>query len=463
MQQLPRSAEPVLISVLRITDLSFSTFIFALTAHQFNTRPIDVLCGGLFVFFMSLVIYTLKGVYRTWQSYTFLFDITTYVEGHIYLTVSFILFTFLARSLLVLDTSIFIYWAVFSSIAGILTRSILYMVLISNRKRKLFVKKAVVCGISNACVELIEWIRNNPWSSLDIVGVFTRHASAGTIYNIPVVGNPESLTDYVKSHDIDVVYLAFDSYDEKYIQKLVGNLFDTTCSIQFTTDIQAMNFLQYMTVKFLGRLPVISVIESPLSRHKMICKRIEDIVLSLFFITISSPVMIIAAIAIKLTTPGTVIFKQWRYGKNGKPIKVWKFRTMTVSEDGFEFKQATEDDKRITRVGHILRKMSVDELPQFFNVLMGTMSIVGPRPHAINMVDEYRQSVSGAMLRHHIKPGITGLAQLYGTRQAIQDVNQIHERIKYDVEYIRKWTLMLDIKIVLKTIIGLLKRRARVS
>ena len=142
---------------------------------------------------------------------------------------------------------------------------------------------------------------------------------------------------------------------------------------------------------------------------------------------------------------------------------VWKFRTMTVSEDGFEMKPVVNNDQRITKVGYILRKTSMDELPQFFNVLTGAMSIVGPRPHAINMVDDYRKSVSGAMLRHHIKPGITGLAQLYGTREPINSVNQIHERIMYDIDYMRKWSFLLDIKIVLKTIIGLMKRRAKVT
>ena len=259
-----------------------------------------------------MVIYTLKGAYRTWQSYTFLYDIIKVFESHIYLVVSFVIFAYLYGSLLVYNSSVIIYWALGSAVIVVTSRSVVYLVLLINKKRRIFVKKAVLCGISNACVELIEWIRSNPWSAIDIVGVLTRHTSASTIYNIPVVGDPENVVEFVKEHNINVVYLTFDSYEEKYIQNLVSKLFDTTCSIQFATDVQAMNFLQYMTVKYLGCIPVISVVENPITRHMMLFKRLEDIALSLIFIIISAPLMLIAAFAIKLTTPGSVIFKQLR-------------------------------------------------------------------------------------------------------------------------------------------------------
>lgn len=158
--------------------------------------------------------------------------------------------------------------------------------------------------------------------------------------------------------------------------------------------------------------------------------------------------MLAVAIGIKLTSPGPVLFKQNRYGLNGKQIPVWKFRTMRVMENSAVVTQATRNDPRITRFGAFLRKTSLDELPQFFNVLQGTMSIVGPRPHAVAHNEQYRLLVENYMIRHKVKPGITGLAQIHGFRGETDTIDKMEKRIQYDLEYIQSWSLLLDIKIV---------------
>lgn len=184
----------------------------------------------------------------------------------------------------------------------------------------------------------------------------------------------------------------------------------------------------------------------------MVFKRLEDIILSLFILLLISPLLIIISLAVKITSPRPVIFRQTRYGMDGKPIKVWKFRSMVVMENDTEVKQATKDDVRVTNVGKFLRRTSLDELPQFFNVLFGEMSIVGPRPHAVSHNEQYRSLIEGYMLRHKVKPGITGWAQINGWRGETDTLDKMEKRIEFDLEYIRSWSVWLDLKIIVMTI-----------
>jgi putative colanic acid biosynthesis UDP-glucose lipid carrier transferase len=204
-------------------------------------------------------------------------------------------------------------------------------------------------------------------------------------------------------------------------------------------------------------IPVISVCDTPFKGTDGAIKRVSDIVLSTLILLLIFPVLLVIAVAVKLSSPGPIIFKQRRYGLDGQEILVYKFRSMTVTEDGNSIKQAQKNDMRITPLGAFLRRTSLDELPQFINVLQGRMSIVGPRPHAVAHNELYRTLIKGYMVRHKVKPGITGWAQVNGYRGETDTVEKMQRRIDFDLAYLRKWSLRLDIHIILKTIRLVLK------
>jgi putative colanic acid biosynthesis UDP-glucose lipid carrier transferase len=239
--------------------------------------------------------------------------------------------------------------------------------------------------------------------------------------------------------------------EEAKMRGLIKSLTDTTCSVILIPDIFTFNILQSRTEEVNG-VPVVPLFDTPLNGINMVFKRMEDIILSLFILLLISPLLIIISLAVKITSPGPVIFRQTRYGMDGKPIKVWKFRSMVVMENDTEVKQATKDDVRVTAVGKFLRRTSLDELPQFFNVLFGEMSIVGPRPHAVSHNEQYRSLIEGYMLRHKVKPGITGWAQINGWRGETDTLDKMEKRIEFDLEYIRSWSVWLDLKIIIMTI-----------
>jgi putative colanic acid biosynthesis UDP-glucose lipid carrier transferase len=202
----------------------------------------------------------------------------------------------------------------------------------------------------------------------------------------------------------------------------------------------------------LGEFPVVSIHETPFNGVDGWIKRLEDIVLSTLILSLISIPMLIIALGVKLSSSGPVFYKQNRYGLRGNRIEVWKFRTMTACEDDAEVRQVQQSDVRVTPLGAFLRRTSLDELPQFINVLQGRMSIVGPRPHAVIHNEEYRKLISGYMLRHKVRPGITGLAQVNGWRGETDTLDKMEKRIEYDLAYIKNWSLLLDVKIILLTL-----------
>jgi putative colanic acid biosynthesis UDP-glucose lipid carrier transferase len=204
----------------------------------------------------------------------------------------------------------------------------------------------------------------------------------------------------------------------------------------------------------IGEIPLISVHDTPFVGVDGWIKRLEDIVVGSMIVLLISIPMLVIAVAIKLTSKGPVFFRQRRYGLNGKEIRVLKFRSMTVMQDGPDVPQATKDDVRVTPLGKFLRRTSMDELPQFLQVITGKMSIVGPRPHAVVHNETYRSLIRGYMLRHKVKPGITGWAQINGWRGETPEVSWMENRIRFDLEYIRRWTLLWDLKIILLTVVG---------
>ncbi len=238
---------------------------------------------------------------------------------------------------------------------------------------------------------------------------------------------------------------------EKRIVELVNALSDTTASVYLVPNFFVFDLL-HGKLSSLDGVPVLSLHETPFYGLDGWVKRWEDIVVSALILLLISLPMALIALGVKLTSPGPVLFKQRRYGLNGSVVEVWKFRSMTVCENGAKVTQATKNDARITPFGAFLRRTSLDELPQFFNVLQGSMSVVGPRPHAVAHNEQYRKQIRGYMLRHKVKPGITGLAQIHGWRGETETVDKMEMRVKYDLEYVQNWSLWLDLKIIFLTV-----------
>ncbi len=208
----------------------------------------------------------------------------------------------------------------------------------------------------------------------------------------------------------------------------------------------------------MGGLPAVSVFENPLFGVDGVAKRAADLTIASVAILVGAIPMVLIAIAVKLSSPGPIFFRQRRYGLDGREIQVWKFRSMRTCDNGNVIRQATKNDPRVTWVGGILRRTSLDELPQLFNVITGSMSLVGPRPHATAHNEQYRSLIRGYMLRHKVKPGITGLAQVNGCRGETETIDKMQRRIEWDHRYIRNWSIWLDLRILFKTIVVVLKR-----
>jgi putative colanic acid biosynthesis UDP-glucose lipid carrier transferase len=278
----------------------------------------------------------------------------------------------------------------------------------------------------------------------------------GADLELPLTGGIDKVADFVRANRVDQIYIALPMASQPRILKLLDQLRDTTASIYFLPDIFLYDLIQ-ARVDTVSGLPVIAVCETPFHGTTGVIKRLSDVCLSIAAIALTAPVMLAIAIAVKIAMPGPVLFKQRRYGLDGEQIVVWKFRTMKVAEDGAEVRQATRDDDRVTPLGGFLRRSSLDELPQFFNVLQGRMSVVGPRPHAVAHNEAYRKLIKGYMIRHKVKPGITGWAQVNGARGETDTVDKMKKRIQYDLEYLRSWSLRLDVVIVWRTIVQALR------
>jgi putative colanic acid biosynthesis UDP-glucose lipid carrier transferase len=250
---------------------------------------------------------------------------------------------------------------------------------------------------------------------------------------------------------VDRIYITFPMRAEDRIRGVLERLGDTTASVYVAPDFFVFQLLHSRWTDILG-LPVVSVFENPFYGIDGLAKRLSDLAFGGLAMLLAAVPMAVIAVLIKLTSPGPVFFRQRRYGLDGKEIRVWKFRTMMVCEDGPQAVQAKRNDPRVTWLGAILRKTSLDELPQLLNVLGGSMSLVGPRPHPHALNEEFRTQIEGYMLRHKVKPGITGLAQVNGWRGETDSPEKMQRRIEFDHRYIREWSLWLDIKILVKTV-----------
>ncbi|MDX1947945.1 MAG: undecaprenyl-phosphate glucose phosphotransferase [Pirellulaceae bacterium] len=328
--------------------------------------------------------------------------------------------------------------------------------------RGLNTKACAIVGVTDLGIQLARNIFDAPELGLKLAGYYDdRPPERGP--QLPPglkdrIGGIDDLVADAKAGFIDRIYITFPMRAEERIRGVLAKLSDTTASVYIVPDFFVFQLLHSRWTD-IGGLPAVSVFENPLYGVDGLVKRAFDLVVASLGLVAISPLLLATALAIKLTSRGPVFFRQRRYGLDGREILVWKFRSMTVCEDGAKVTQATKTDSRVTPLGAILRRTSIDELPQLFNVIGGTMSLVGPRPHAAAHNEQYRKMIEGYMLRHKVKPGITGLAQVRGWRGETDTLEKMQRRIDCDHEYIREWSLWLDVKILFRTIFVVLKRQ----
>lgn len=321
------------------------------------------------------------------------------------------------------------------------------MVAATNTRRVIFV------GANEISRTLAERLTHHTQLCTSVAGFFDDRSRTrlGEHGQVRLLGTLSEVPRYVREHEIDAIYIALPLRDVYRVQQLVTQLHDTTVSTYYLPDVPLHDPVHRARPCELLGVPVVALCETPFYGCRGAIKRLMDIVMGSILLAVLAPLLLLIAAAVKRSSAGPAIFRQRRYGLNGQEIVVYKFRTMTVTEDGGELRQATRDDARITSVGRILRRYSLDELPQLINVLQGRMSLVGPRPHAVAHNEEYRKLIRGYMIRHKMLPGMTGLAQVNGCRGEILQLDDLQARVRLDLEYLSHWSPLLDLKILAQT------------
>ena len=348
-------------------------------------------------------------------------------------------------------------WFSLSSLLLVGWRIVFRLVLMEMRRHGRNSRTVAIAGLTPMAERIAQRIATDPYSGMRILGFYDDRAPERA-HAVPKeygvhVGDLEQLVNDAKEGKIDRVYITLPLKAEPRINAIVHKLADSTATVFVVADFFVFDLLhaQWSTV---GDIPVVSIFDTPFHGLGGWLKRLEDIALGAVILSLISVPLACIAIGVKVSSPGPIFFRQRRYGLNGKEIRVLKFRSMTVTEDGAVVTQAKKDDQRVTRFGAFLRKTSLDELPQFIQVLTGEMSIVGPRPHAVAHNEMYRGKIHGYMLRHKVKPGITGWAQVNGWRGETDTVDKMERRVEHDLEYINNWGLLWDLKIIFLTVFG---------
>jgi putative colanic acid biosynthesis UDP-glucose lipid carrier transferase len=312
---------------------------------------------------------------------------------------------------------------------------------------------AVVVGASALGTKVARALQESDDIGVEFVGYFDDRLDEriDPEAQAKVLGNLGDIANYVVRHGVRDVYITLPLGSQPRIVDLLEQLQGTTASLFFVPDVFGISIIQGRLEDMNG-IPVVGICETPFTGTNELAKRVSDLVLATLILMGISPLMLFIACGVKLSSPGPVIFRQRRNGLDGSEIVVYKFRTMTTQDDGPEVRQATRNDPRVTRFGAFLRRNSLDELPQFFNVMQGSMSIVGPRPHAVTHNEQYRQIIKAYMVRHKVKPGITGWAQVNGHRGETDTIEKMRARVEYDLEYLRNWSIGLDLRIIASTI-----------
>ena len=406
---------------------------------------------GLFFFFAQT-----QDLYRSWRGASMMRqEVICIWVAWFWAILGILFFAYATKTSTEYSRRVILTWFVLTPFMLAFWRALVQTILGFMREKGINTRSVAIVGAGDAGAKMARTILDSPWMGLSLIGFYDDREPAGSrpLVGKPVnvLGNLEELVKGAREGRIEIIYITLPMSAENRIKDLIAMLSDTTASVYIAPDFFISNLMKSSWGN-VGDLPTVSIFETPFYGVDGLLKRVEDLILGSIIFLIALVPMIFIAIAVKYSSPGPVLFKQYRYGLQGNRIEVWKFRTMDVCENDDDIKQATENDPRINKLGRILRMTSLDELPQFINVLQGRMSIVGPRPHAVVQNEQYRKLISGYMLRYKVKPGITGLAQISGFRGETDTLDKMKNRVDYDLDYIRKWSLWLDLKIIIKTL-----------
>lgn len=425
--------------------------------------PFDVVFGGIEVL-LSVVVFLLTIIF---MDGTVLFmpgsklsgrDLGRFLLGWLFVCISLVLVGYVSGLASYFYPPFIISWFLLAPVALLSCHGLVRWG-IHLRFRRRGKQKVAIIGANHAGVALRDRIMTNPYLDLEFTGFFDDRDldRLNGVVESELLSGLSNMPKLLAEKGIHKVYISLPMSSQPRVMKLLDELQDSTSSIYFVPDFFIFDLIQ-AHVDHVAGVPVVCVCESPFRGVKAMVKRMSDICFSSVILLMIWPIMLLTALAVKVTSPGPIIFKQRRYGADGESILVYKFRSMTVMEDGDKVEQAKKNDQRLTPIGGFLRKTSLDELPQLFNVLAGSMSLVGPRPHANAHNEYYRKLIKGYMIRHKVRPGITGWAQVNGCRGETDTLEKMERRVRYDLDYLRHWSLMMDVRIIFMTAFQVLRR-----
>jgi putative colanic acid biosynthesis UDP-glucose lipid carrier transferase len=409
---------------------------------------------GLATFLLTIMVFRAARLYQPWRGANFMRLVRRVFLNWLVIVAILMMLGYVTKTSLYFSRKVLLTWWVTVPLALVVLRLQVFWGLRWLRQQGRNSRTVVIAGAGDLGRRLARNVVETPWLGMRLLGFFDDRVT-GDIHldhqSYPVLGSLDDMIGFVKAQQIVMVYLALPLRAEERLRRVVESLQDTTASVYYAPDVFIFSLLS-ATLTDLRGIPLIALWETPFFGVNGWLKRAEDLVLASLILILVSPLLVLIALGVKLTSPGPVIFKQRRYGLDGSEIMVYKFRTMKVCEDGQTIAQTVKDDSRVTSLGRWLRRTSLDELPQFVNVLTGSMSIVGPRPHAVAHNEYYRRLIPGYMLRHKVRPGLTGWAQINGWRGETETLEKMEKRVEYDLDYLRRWSIWFDLKIILLTI-----------
>lgn len=410
----------------------------------------------LIVVLLAVLIFSLfaemKGLYKSWRTENLLDEIGSVVLVWFVVVISLVVLSFATKMSGYYSRVVIVSWALIVPLEMVLLRVGYRKLLRALRADGRNTRTVAFAGCGSAAHKMAEHIKDMHWMGLRVLGAFDDRAPERLKSDdVTLMGDLQNLVARARDGEVDIVYVTLPMHAERRIIQLLDQLADTTASVFIIPDLFVFDLFKASWSSVAG-MPVVSLYESPFYGIDGWLKRIEDVVLGGLILLLISPLMLLIAVGVKITSPGPVLFKQRRYGLKGQIVEVWKFRSMTVCDEGDRVVQAKMNDPRVTPFGTFLRCTSLDELPQFINVLQGSMSVVGPRPHAVVHNEQYRVLIPCYMLRHKVKPGITGWAQVNGWRGETDSLDKMRKRVEFDLEYIQRWSLWFDLKIIFLTV-----------